>query len=87
MTPYNTSNTKMPGFLTIILVIGLFPLIYFTMTADISDNAKNMMSLILGYYLQYTGNCVNYFVGTTFSSGAKDNMIYNSTPANKEGNK
>jgi hypothetical protein len=87
MPPNVTGNSKMPATITVMLLIGLGPLIYFTLTADIGDTAKNMMSVIVGAYLQYTSSCVQFFVGTTFASGAKDTMIYHSTPDNKHGEK
>ena len=73
-------KTKMPSILSIILVIGLGPLIYFAGVVNIAEDNRSIMYLIVGSYLSYVGNCVNYWMGTTFSSGTKDEMLFKSKP-------
>jgi hypothetical protein len=77
----------MPGILSIILTIGVFFWGYFLMMNDIPEQNKSIFFTFLGSYMTAWMMSIGYYFGTTFASGAKDSMIYNSTPAKKEDEK
>lgn len=82
-----SGKTKMPGILSILLTIGVFFWGYLLVTYNIPDQNKSIFFTFLGSYMTAWMMSVGYYFGTTFASGTKDNMIYNSTPANKESDK
>ncbi len=82
-----TGKTKMPGILSIILTIGVMFWGYLLVSYNIPDQNKSIFFTFLGSYMSGWLMSIGYYFGTTFASGAKDSMIYNSTPAKKEGEK
>lgn len=82
-----SGNTKMPGILSVILTLGVFFWVYILAFVNVPEGNKAILFSVLGSYMSGWLMCIGYYVGTTFSSGAKDNMIYNSTPSKKEDEK
>ncbi len=82
-----TGKTKMPGILSIILTIGVFFWGWLLATYTIPEQNKSIFFTFLGSYMSGWLLSIGYYFSTTFSSGATDSMIYNSTPAKKEGEK
>lgn len=78
------NRTYMPAFITITLIICILPLSYLVFTSDSNGQNQPIINMIIGAYLSYLGGCINYWVGTSFSSGSKDQMLYNSKPINTD---
>lgn len=83
------NTTKMPGILSIILTLGVFFWGYLLAMYNIPEQNKSIFFTFLGSYMAGWMMSVGYYFGTTFASGSKDHMIYNSnridpSPKNEE---
>lgn len=77
-------SSKMPGILSIILTLGVFFWGHLLAIYHIPEQNKSIFFTFLGSYMSGWLLSIGYYFSTTFSSGSKDSMIYNSMPANKE---
>jgi hypothetical protein len=73
-------KSQMPGVLSIILTIGIFFWMHILAFISIPEENKSLLFTLLGSYTSAWLMCVGYYVGTTFGSSTKDNMLYRSTP-------
>lgn len=69
-----------------VLIAGFFLIIYALMSKTIPDDAQSVLFMLLGTLAAGFGSVIQFFFGSTRSSGAKDQTIANSIPIDQIGN-
>lgn len=79
----NEKNNKcaIQAVISIILLLGFLGVILLSFFCDIPESNKAVVYTMIGSYGTASLTCVSFWFGSTFSSSAKDELLYKSTPA------